>query len=308
MSDRIGDMTRFLAGETTAVFREQVPMARYTTLRLGGPAELLVEPDSPETLKHVIRKAREMELPLTVIGNGSNLLVLDGGIPGVTVHLGRNFSSVSRVDGTVRCQAGCLLPQLARYAMEQGLDGLVFASGIPGSVGGGTVMNAGAYGGELGDTLKRVTCLDAQGNTVVLDRSQLELGHRTTALQHLDLIVVESEFCLREGNVKEMLEQSAELNRRRAEKQPLDEPSAGSAFKRPANDYASRLVDACGLKGMRVGGARVSEKHAGFLVNQGTSSADFLALVREVQRIVLEKTGVQLEMEIRVIGVEEKGA
>jgi hypothetical protein len=123
-----------------------------------------------------------------------------------------------------------------------------------------------------------------------------------------DLIVMESEFCLREGNVKEMLEQSAELNRRRAEKQPLDEPSAGSAFKRPANDYASRLVDACGLKGMRVGGARVSEKHAGFLVNQGTSSADFLALVREVQRIVLEKTGVQLEMEIRVIGVEEKGA
>ena len=307
MADRISIMEQFIKEKTDARFWRDMPMSGYTTLRLGGPAELFVEPASQEDVKNILRQAREENLPVTVVGNGSNLLVLDGGIPGITLHLGKNLSAVRIRENRVVAEAGCLMPQLARTCIDQELDGLVFAAGIPGSVGGGTVMNAGAYGGELGDTLVCVRCADRAGNAVELDREAMALSHRTSALQKTDLIVLETEFCLRGGRKNEMQEQAAELNRRRAEKQPLDEPSAGSAFKRPAGDYASRLVDVCGLKGFAVGGARVSEKHAGFLVNHGDSSADFLRLMEEVRRIVFEKTGVQLEPEIRVIGTEKKG-
>ena len=279
-------------------------MRQYTTLRLGGPADWLVFPRSGEEITEIFAEAREAGLPVTVIGHGSNLLVLDGGIRGVVIRVEKNMRAI-RVEGTrIVAQAGAMLGTVAMAAAEAGLTGLEFASGIPGTVGGGVTMNAGAYGGEMAQVVTRVNGVYPDGTRVSLAAEEMRFGYRASVIQGTDLVVTEVTFELQEGNPAEIRAKMSDLNAKRAEKQPLDVPSAGSTFKRPEGYYASALIDQCGLKGYSIGDAMVSMKHAGFLVNTGSSSADFKALMDKVQSIVEERAGVHLEPEIRIIGEE----
>ena len=280
-------------------------MRQYTTLRLGGPADWLVFPRSAEEISEIYAEAREAGLPVTVIGHGSNLLVLDGGIRGLVICIGTNMRQITREGNIIRAQAGAMLGSVAMEAAEAGLQGLEFASGIPGTVGGGVTMNAGAYCGEIVQVVRNVRGIYPDGTRICLTREEMDFGYRHSVVMEKGFIVTEATFELEPGNPALIRARMSELNARRAEKQPLDLPSAGSAFKRPEGYYASALIDQCGLKGYSIGGARVSEKHAGFLVNTGKSSRDFLNLMRKVQEIVEERAGVRLEPEIRIIGTEE---
>ena len=279
-------------------------MSAHTTLKLGGPADYLVFPRSAEEINALFAEAGAYGLPVTVIGHGSNLLVLDGGIRGLVICIGKNMRKIVREGNTLRAEAGAMLGAAAAFAAEEGLSGLEFASGIPGTVGGGVTMNAGAYDGETAQVVTRVSGLVPGGETVTLSREEMDFGYRRSAVTERNLIVTEAEFELQPGDPELIRAKMAELNARRAEKQPLDVPSAGSTFKRPEGYYAAALIDQCGLKGYSIGGARVSMKHAGFLVNTGTSSRDFYELMKKVQQIVEERVGVKLEPEIRVIGEE----
>ncbi len=280
------------------------PMSGHTTLKLGGPADYLVFPRSAEEIRAMFAEAGAYNLPVTVIGHGSNLLVLDGGIRGLVICIGRNMRQITRDGNTITARAGAMLGSVAAEAAEAGLSGLEFASGIPGTVGGGVTMNAGAYDGEMAQVITEVRGLYPGGENVTLSREEMDFGYRHSAVIGKNIIVTEVKFELREGDPAQIRAKMSELNARRAEKQPLDVPSAGSTFKRPEGFFAAALIDQCGLKGYSVGGARVSMKHAGFLVNTGTSSKDFLELVRKVQQIVEERVGVKLEPEIRIIGEE----
>lgn len=281
------------------------PMSEHTTLRLGGPADYLVFPRSAEEITAMFAEAGSYNLPVTVIGHGSNLLVLDGGIRGLVICVGKNMRKITKKGHTITAQAGAMLGSVAAEAAEAGLTGLEFASGIPGTVGGGVTMNAGAYDGEMAQVVTEVKGVYPGGETVTLSNEEMDFGYRHSAVTEKNLIVTEVTFTLREGDPAEIRAKMSELNARRAEKQPLDVPSAGSTFKRPEGYYAAALIDQCGLKGYSIGGARVSMKHAGFLINTGTSSRDFLELMQKVQQIVEERAGVKLEPEIRVIGEAE---
>ena len=280
-------------------------MRQYTTLRLGGKADWLAFPRNAEEIAALYAEAGQAGLPVTVIGHGSNLLVLDGGIRGLVIRIEKNMRSIRREGNRLIAQAGAMLGTVAVAAAEAGLTGLEFASGIPGTVGGGMTMNAGAYGGEMSDVTVRVDGITPDGKPVSLNRDEMRFGYRTSAVKQLDFIVTEVTMELQPGDPAEIRAKMSELNARRAEKQPLDIPSAGSTFKRPEGFFAAALIDQCGLKGCSIGGAQVSRKHAGFLVNNGSSSRDYLALVRHVQQVVQEQTGIQLEPEIRIVGVEE---
>ena len=280
------------------------PMSAHTTLKLGGPADYLVFPRSREEIAALFEEAGTYNLPVTVIGHGSNLLVLDGGIRGLVISVSRNMRAVRREGNLLIAQAGAMLGAAANEAAEAGLAGLEFASGIPGTVGGGVSMNAGAYDGEMSQVVLRVNGITPAGEPVTLEHDQMEFGYRTSAVGRLNFVVTEVVFSLREGSREEIRAKMAELNAKRAEKQPLDQPSAGSTFKRPEGYYAAALIDQCGLKGYAVGGAMVSMKHAGFLVNTGTSSRDYLELMKKVQQIVEERVGVKLEPEVRILGEE----
>lgn len=280
------------------------PMSEHTTLKLGGPADYLVFPRSAEEINELFAEAGAHHLPVTVIGHGSNLLVLDGGIRGLVICIGKNMRKITREGNSITAQAGAMLGSVAMEAAEAGLSGLEFASGIPGTVGGGVTMNAGAYDGEMAQVVTEVKGLLPGGNPVTLSREEMDFKYRHSAVTEKNLIVTEVRFELRKGDPVQIRAKMSELNARRAEKQPLDIPSAGSTFKRPDGFYAAALIDQCGLKGYSVGGARVSMKHAGFLVNTGTSSSDFLELMRKVQQIVEERVGVKLEPEIRILGEE----
>ncbi len=281
-------------------------MSQYTTLRLGGPADWLAFPRSREEIAAMYAEAGDAGIPVTIIGHGSNLLVLDGGIRGLVIRVEKNMREI-RVEGNrIIAQAGAMLGTVARMAAEAGLAGLEFASGIPGTVGGGVTMNAGAYDGEMAQVVTRVDGVEPDGTPVSLSNGEMAFGYRTSAVKDRNFVVTEVTFELTEGNREEIFARMSDLNARRAEKQPLDVPSAGSTFKRPEGYFAAALIDQCGLKGYSVGGAMVSMKHAGFLINQGTSSADYLALMRKVQSIVLERANVHLEPEIRVLGSEEE--
>ncbi len=280
------------------------PMREYTTLRLGGPADWLAFPRNRGEIDALIREAGSAGMPVTVIGHGSNLLVLDGGIRGLVIRVEKNMREI-RIEGNrLTAEAGAMLISAAQAAAAAGLSGLEFAGGIPGTVGGGVTMNAGAYGGEIAQVIAWAECLRQDGTVIRLDREALGLGYRHSAVMDQGLIVTEAAFDLVPGKEEEIRRTMAELNARRAEKQPLDLPSAGSTFKRPEGAFAAALIDQCGLKGYSVGGARVSEKHAGFLINTGDSSEDFLTLMRQVQRIVAERAGILLEPEIRIVGEE----
>ena len=278
------------------------PMCEHTTLKLGGPADYLVFPRSAEEINALFAEAGAYNLPVTVIGHGSNLLVLDGGIRGLVICIGKNMRTITREGNMITAQAGAMLGSVAVEAAEAGLSGLEFASGIPGTVGGGVTMNAGAYNGEMSQVVKTVKALSPGGKEIVLSREEMDFSYRHSAVTEKNLIVTEATFELQPRDPATIRAKMSELHARRAEKQPLDVPSAGSTFKRPEGFFAAALIDQCGLKGYSIGGARVSMKHAGFLVNTGTSSKDFYDLMQKVQQIVEERVGVKLEPEIKIIG------
>ena len=280
------------------------PMSEHTTLKLGGPADYLVFPRSAEEINALFAEAGAYNLPVTVLGHGSNLLVLDGGIRGLVICIGKNMRKITREGNSLKAQAGAMLGSAALEAAEAGLTGLEFASGIPGTVGGGVTMNAGAYDGEMAQVVTEVRGIRPDGTAVRLSREEMDFGYRHSVVQEKDFIVTEVTFELKPGDPAMIRARMSELNTKRSEKQPLDLPSAGSTFKRPEGYYAAALIDQCGLKGYAVGGAMVSMKHAGFLVNTGTSSRDFLELMKKVQQVVEERAGVKLEPEIRILGEE----
>ena len=278
------------------------PMSRHTTLRLGGPADYLVFPRSPEEIRAMFAEAGAYNLPVTVIGHGSNLLVLDGGIRGLVICIGKNMKKIIRQGDTLTVQAGAMLGRTAMEAAEAGLTGMEFASGIPGTIGGGVTMNAGAYDGEMAQVVTRVNGVYPNGARVSLAANEMRFGYRTSAVQGTDLVVTEVTFELQKGDPAEIRAKMSDLNARRAEKQPLDMPSAGSTFKRPAGHFAGALIEQCALKGVRVGGAEVSTKHAGFIINTGGATCDDVkALIGKVQRTVLDATGVRLEPEVKLL-------
>ena len=296
---KLADTLRALAPDRV---RENEPMSRHTTFRVGGPAELMFFPASAEELQTALSAAKGAGAEVHLVGNGSNLLVRDGGLRGLTIALGEPFSEV-RVEGcAVVAQAGAPLSRVAAAAQEAGLAGLEFASGIPGTLGGGCAMNAGAYGGELKDVLECArVLLDSELRT--LSRDELEMGYRTSRVLREGGIVLEARFALTPDDREAIAARMRDLNARRREKQPLNLPSAGSTFKRPEGHFAGALIEGCGLKGARVGGAQVSEKHAGFVVNTGGATAsDILGLIEHVHDVVLRETGVELEPEVRIIG------
>ena len=278
-------------------------MSRHTTFKIGGPADYFLMPDKDTDVGRIVKICKESAIPYFILGNGSNLLVGDGGYRGAVIQIYKNMSAVT-VEGTeITVQAGALLSSVAAAAKNAALTGFEFAGGIPGTMGGAVVMNAGAYGGEMKDVLTEVTVMDEEGDNVTLPADKLELGYRTSIIKTAGYIVLEAKLQLKEGNPEVIRETMKDLTIRRTTRQPLEYPSAGSTFKRPAGYYAGTLIDQCGLKGLTVGGAQVSEKHAGFVINTGGATfADVTELIRQVQERVLTENGVRLEPEVRIIG------
>ena len=280
------------------------PMSRHTTFRIGGPADMMFFPAMEQQIALAIRLALDYHIPYTVIGNGSNLIVRDGGVIGLVIALGERFSHISIENNVLTAEAGATLSKVATEAQRAGLSGLEFASGIPGTLGGGCAMNAGAYGGQLSDALIDARVL-IDGEIRTLTRDEMQMGYRTTLPLREGGIVLSTRFRLQSGDPNAISERMRELNARRREKQPLNFPSAGSVFKRPEGYFAGALIEQAGLKGAQIGGAQVSEKHAGFIVNIGNATAgDVLTLIERVQKTVFEHSGVHLETEVRVIGEE----
>ena len=278
------------------------PMCRHTTFRVGGSADVMFFPQSSEELQRAMALARAQGADVLVTGNGSNLVVRDGGVRGLVIVLGEHMARISVEDACLWAQAGAMLARVSAAAQEAGLSGLEFASGIPGTLGGGCAMNAGAYGGQLSDVLScAMVLLDGEVHT--LSRDEMQMSYRSTLPLRVGGIVLEAKFELHADDPAEIMARMKELNARRRDKQPLNLPSAGSTFKRPEGHFAGALIEGCGLKGARVGGAQVSEKHAGFIVNTGGATAsDILGLIALVQRRVLAETGVALETEVRIVG------
>lgn len=283
--------------------RQNEPMKNHTTFRVGGPADIFLTP-SAEELPAVLSVCREERVPVTVIGNGSNLLVGDKGIRGVVICIGSGMRGI-RVDGEkIFLEAGVTLAAAAQQAAKAGLTGLEFASGIPGTFGGAVVMNAGAYGGEMKDVIVSVRVVSEDGEILTLSKEELDLSYRHSVIPERGYLVIDGELLLtREKDPDQITERMEELKKKRIEKQPLEYPSAGSTFKRPEGYFAGKLIMDAGLRGFSVGGAAVSEKHCGFVINKGNATAaDICALMDEVTRIVKEKYAVTLEPEVKKVG------
>lgn len=282
---------------------ENEPMSAHCSFRIGGPARVMAMPESEEQAAALLRFLRSEALEPVIMGNGTNLLVSDKGLDAVVLCTGAMNSAGPAGERLVRAQAGASMARAALAAQAAGLAGLEFAHGIPGSVGGGVFMNAGAYGGEIKDVLESVRYIDADGELREAPASELELTYRHSALEGSGRLVTSALFRLEPGDREEIAERMRGLMERRRASQPLDLPSAGSTFKRPAEGYAAALIDAAGLKGLSVGGAQVSEKHAGFVVNRGGATfSDVRELMAEIQRRVFESSGVMLEPEVRILG------
>lgn len=278
------------------------PMKNYTTFRIGGPVDILVKPDSITNLSVAIKLCNEHKIPYYILGNGSNLLVADEGFRGVVIQIYTNLQEIKVEGNKVTAQAGALLSKVATKALEHSLTGFEFAHGIPGTLGGAVVMNAGAYGGEMKQVLISCDVLDQEGNIITLSNEALELGYRTSIIQKKGYIVLAATIALQEGNKEEIFAHMKELMDRRKEKQPLDKPSAGSTFKRPEGHFAGKLIMDSGLKGYQIGGAMVSEKHSGFVINCGGATfKDVVALIKHVQEVVKEKYQVLLEPEVKIL-------
>ena len=277
----------------------QEPMADHTTFRIGGPADCLVELENEVQLKSIQKYLTLVEERFFILGNGSNLLVSDQGYRGVILQVGRRMSGIRTEGNCIVAQAGATLAQTARAALESGLSGLEFASGIPGTVGGGVVMNAGAYDGELSQVVKQVRAISREGEVLEFDNACMEFGYRTSVLRKNFFTVTETVFELKEGDREQIRAKMEELAKRRRQKQPLEFPSAGSTFKRPAGYFAGKLIMDAGMRGYQVGGARVSDRHCGFIINVGKASAqDVLDVICEVKERVRLRFGVDLETEV----------
>ena len=281
------------------------PMSRHTTFRVGGPADFFVTPKAKEEVRDVIRICKEAGMPYYIIGNGSNLLVSDAGYRGVIVQIYKEMNEVKVEGDLVKAQAGALLSGIAAKALGAELSGFEFASGIPGTIGGACVMNAGAYGGEMKDVLESVTVLTGEGKIIELGRNELELGYRTSVIAKKGYIVLGAVLKLERGDGEKIKTYMDELKEKRVTKQPLEYPSAGSTFKRPEGYFAGKLIEDAGLRGFQVGGAQVSEKHCGFVINRDhAKAADIMELMRQVQIRVKENSGVDLEPEVKRLGDE----
>lgn len=287
---------------TEEQIRTDEPMSRHTTFRVGGPADYFLTPGEAE-LGLVVKLLQEEQIPLQIIGNGSNLLVGDKGIRGAVVEIGAQLNGVSVEGSCLVAQAGVSLARAAQEAARAHLSGLEFASGIPGTVGGAVVMNAGAYGGEMKDVVERVQVLCGSGELKTLNGEEMEFSYRHSIVPKLNGIVLKTVFRLEEADESLIRTKMELLKNQRAQKQPLEYASAGSTFKRPKGYFAGKLIMDSGLRGFQVGGAQVSEKHCGFVINRGDATAeDILTLIRHVQKTVKEKFGVDLETEVRMIG------
>lgn len=280
----------------------QEPMSRHTTFRVGGPADIYVLPQINQ-VKEVLQLCSTFDIPICIKGNGSNLLVGDKGIRGVVLELGKNAADISVAGNHITAEAGAILGAVAKKALEQSLTGLESAAGIPGTVGGAVVMNAGAYGWEMKDSLVKATVLTRELEVKELTSEELELSYRHSNVLDNGYVVLKAEFALTPGNQEEIQEAMEDYRQRRQDKQPLNYPSAGSTFKRPEGNFAGKLIQDAGLRGFQVGGAQVSEKHCGFVVNkENATAADIMSLISQVQEKVRDQFGVTLEPEVKRMG------
>lgn len=298
MKDFYEKLGNILPGEC---IKTNEPMSRHTTFRIGGPARYYVRPKTREQLARIAMLCRRENVSWYVVGHGSNLLAGDEGYDGVILST-EGLTRCQAKGEEMRAEAGLLLSRAAKEAARMSLGGFEFAAGIPGTVGGAVVMNAGAYGSELKDVLTWVRVLDTEGKILTLEAGELELGYRTSRIPSEGYVVLEAGFKLAAGDREAILGRMEELAAKRREKQPLDYPSAGSTFKRPAGHFAGKLIEDAGLRGFRVGGAQVSEKHCGFVINRkDATAADVMELCREVKRRVREQSGVELELEVKLL-------
>jgi UDP-N-acetylmuramate dehydrogenase len=296
-----------LAGELQSLVRGSIrineSMRRHTTWKIGGSADLFLDPSDKEDIRQAVEFARERSIPFTVIGNGSNILIKDGGIRGLVIKIGRGMATLSVNGNSIRAGAGAILPELAAVARKNSLGGFEFAAGIPGSLGGAVVMNAGAINGCVADVLVEVEVVNKNNELVVLKKEELGFAYRTSSLQNQGLICVET---LWQGYAKEQwqIEQDTkEYLAKRKLAQPQGYPNAGSVFKNPQGDHAGRLIEACGCKGLRIGDAEISTKHANWIINLGNATAkDVLDLIDKIKQVVQERFGVSLQLEVRVLG------
>lgn len=301
MNSSVYEYIKEIVPEENILFDE--PMSRHTTFRIGGEAKCLIKINDKAQMIKLVPYLQLTGQEYFILGNGSNLLVSDRGYPGIVVKLDSNMGSVTVEDDRMRVPAGTLLAKAAAVAKEHGLTGLEFASGIPGTIGGGIVMNAGAYGGEMKQIVESVEVMNREGEILVLDNDTMEFGYRTSVIKERPFIVLETVLRLEKGKEEEISRRMEELAGRRREKQPLEFPSAGSTFKRPEGYFAGKLIMDANLRGYRIGGAKVSEKHCGFVVNCGNATAlDVKDVIEEVQRQVKEKFGVTLEREVIYLG------
>lgn len=302
------DIWRVLTEEIKNVISEDrilhcVSMKEHTSMRVGGKVKMLVLPSCKKEIQDIIRILFRMKVPYYVIGNGTNLIVSDEGYSGVIIKLAGNYSDINVAGNEITALSGASLASVSNIAMLNSLSGLEFASGIPGTVGGAVAMNAGAYGCEMKDVVNETSCVDEQGNVLLLKGTEHGFAYRSSRIQETRLIVLEVKMNLQRGNISDIKEKMKYYNACRRQKQPLDLPSAGSVFKRPKGFYAGKLIEDAGLKGHRIGGAMISEKHCGFIVNTGNATAaDVIRLIEYVKERVFQCSGVLLEHEVKILG------
>lgn len=287
-------------------FIEHAPLKHLLSIRTGGPARYLLDVQDGKEAAQAWVTARALDIPVLILGNGSNLLIPDSGFPGLVIHFGNQFADMRLEGDWIHAQSGCTLKELALFAADHDLVGLAFAAGIPGSLGGGLIMNAGAYSGEMSQVVEEVHCVNLEGDYFTLSLEEARLSYRHSRMLEEGLMVLGAVLRMTPGSKDALYATMAEFQAMRRDKQPLNYPSAGSFFKRPTGYFAGALIEQAGLKGLTIGGAQVSEKHAGFLINIGdATTADFIALMEEVQRRVKERFGVLLEPEVRIVNVPE---
>lgn len=283
------------------------PMKTHTSFNIGGPADILITPRFEEEIQKIIQFSNKKNIPLHVIGNGTNLLVKDGGIRGIVIKISHKFNDVKINGNTIICKAGVPLSTLAKCVLKHSLTGLEFAYGIPGTVGGAIVMNAGAYGGQMADVVENVKIIDPSGDICIMDKHELGFSYRESIFQKEDYIILEVQMKLELGEYDEIKRKMRDFLSRRKKKQPLELPSAGSAFKRPEGNYAGYLIEQSGLKGFRIGGASVSRQHAGFVVNDDNATGkDVIMLLDHIQNEVMRRYNILLEPEIKIVGEDIK--
>ncbi|MGI6705770.1 MAG: UDP-N-acetylmuramate dehydrogenase [Clostridia bacterium] len=285
-----------------AIFQNE-SMKKHTSFRIGGPADILLIPSDVKEIQYAIQLCKDMNIPHFIMGNGSNLLVRDKGIRGLVIKISERYKEI-KVEGTrIHAQAGILLSSLSCISIQSSLAGLEFCSGIPGTLGGAVTMNAGAYGGEMKNVVSSVTVLDENNQIKRIDHEELDFGYRSSVIQKKGYVVLEVDLDLKPGDMETSKKIVEDLTRRRREKQPISYPSAGSAFKRPVGYYAGKLIQDCGLKGMRIGDAQISELHAGFIINLGNATAaDVITLIELVRDKIKTKYGVEMHPEMKIVG------